>query len=59
MQLASKIEEVALVFGRRFSDTAPNPPVDCPNRLRELVIAAAIGSGVRYGNPPIFKGAQK
>ena len=48
MQLALQIEEIALDFGRRFSDVAPNPPVDCPYRLREMVIAAAIGSGVRY-----------
>lgn len=48
MQFASQIEEIALDFGRRFSCVAPNPPVDCPNRLREMVIAAAIGSGVRY-----------
>jgi thermostable 8-oxoguanine DNA glycosylase len=48
MQLATQIEELALDFGRRFSDVAPNPPIDCPDRLREMVVAAAIGSGVRY-----------
>lgn len=48
MQLASQIEEIVLDFGHRFSCVAPNPPIDSPNRLREMVIAAAIGSGVRY-----------
>lgn len=48
MELASQIEEIALDFGRRFSDEAPNPPVECPFRLREMIVAAAIGSGVRY-----------
>jgi thermostable 8-oxoguanine DNA glycosylase len=48
MQLASQIEEIALDFGRRFSNVAPNPPIDCPCRLREMIVAAAIGSGVRY-----------
>lgn len=48
MELASQIEEIALDFGRRFSDEAPNPPVKCPFRLREMIVAAAIGSGVRY-----------
>ena len=48
MGLATQIEEIALDFGRRFSDEAPNPPVECPNRLREMVVAAVIGSGVRY-----------
>lgn len=48
MQLALQIEEIALDFGRRFSDVAPTSPIDCPDRLREMVVAAAIGSGVRY-----------
>ena len=48
MRFAEQIEEVALDFGRRFSGVAPNKPIDCPDRLREMVISAAIGSGVRY-----------
>ena len=48
MQPANQIEEIALDFGRRFSDTVPNPPVECSRRLREMIIAAAIGSGIRY-----------
>jgi thermostable 8-oxoguanine DNA glycosylase len=48
MQFATQIEEVALDFGRRFSDAAPNPPIACHDRLREMVVAAAIGSGIRY-----------
>ncbi len=48
MGLATQIEEIALDFGRRFSSEVPNPPVECPYRLREMVVAAVIGSGVRY-----------
>lgn len=48
MQLASQIEEIALDFSRRFSDEAPNPPIECRYKLREMIVAAAIGSGVRY-----------
>lgn len=48
MGLADQIEGIALDFGRRFSGEAPNPPIDCPNRLREMIVAAVIGSGVRY-----------
>lgn len=48
MQLSSKIEEIALDFGKRFSDAEPKPPIDCPFLLREMVVAAVIGSGVRY-----------
>ena len=48
MGLVAQIEEIALDFGRRFSNEAPNPPVERPDRLREMIVAAVIGSGVRY-----------
>jgi N-glycosylase/DNA lyase len=46
--LAHQIEEVALSFGRRFSNRGPKPPITCSKRLQELTISAVIGSGVRY-----------
>jgi len=43
-----KVEEIVLDFGRRFSERAPNPPIKCTVKLRELTVSAAIGSGIRY-----------
>ena len=48
MRIALQVEEIALDFGQRFSGNQPEDPIDCPLELREMVIAAVIGSGVRY-----------
>jgi thermostable 8-oxoguanine DNA glycosylase len=48
MPIANQIEEIALDFGKRFSQNEPGPPISCPIRLKEMIVAAAIGSGVRY-----------
>jgi len=47
-RIASQVEEIALDFGRRFSDQPPSPAIDCPKHLREMVVSATIGSGIRY-----------
>lgn len=48
MEIIRQIEEIALDFGKRFSENEPVPPIHCPLQLREMVIAAVIGSGIRY-----------
>lgn len=47
-QFVSKVEDITLDFAHRIQSGGIIPPVSCPDALGKMVVAASLGSGVRY-----------
>ena len=47
-QITHQIEEIALDFAFRIAGAGKRAPILCHSTLRKLVVAASLGSGIRY-----------